>query len=282
MKTVKTAPSAADIAGLDDTYYLNLPGDPLNAGMHLRDGLRRPARAGKAPPITYAHIARETGHRGLVVQYWFFWYFNQFNDLHEGDWEGMQIAFDADTAAGALKQGPSRDRALPARRRRGGRLGRRRGREGGDPPGRLSGRRLPRHLLRVGDLRRERTGRRRPGLRQHQRPAAAAGPAAGADPDLPAAVDTPRNGSPTTATGASARRATTTAPPGRRRRPSGRSRSPGWTACARPARSSRPAACSARPPPAPSAAPWRRCRTWSTSRPVPASGCSCCWRSPPC
>jgi hypothetical protein len=108
MKTVKTAPSAADVAGLDDTYYLNLPGDPLNAECTYATDFDALRRAGKTPPITYAHIARENGHRGLVVQYWFFWYFNQFNDLHEGDWEGMQIAFDADTAAGALRQGPSR------------------------------------------------------------------------------------------------------------------------------------------------------------------------------
>jgi hypothetical protein len=108
MKTVKPAPSAGDITGLDDTNYLNLPGDPLNAGCTYAKDFDALRRAGKAPPISYAHIARETGHRGLVVQYWFFWYFNQFNDLHEGDWEGMQIAFDADTAAEALKQGPSR------------------------------------------------------------------------------------------------------------------------------------------------------------------------------
>jgi len=49
----------------------------------------------------------EAGHSGLVVQYWFFYYFNQFNDIHEGDWEGMQISFDADTPAEALEQDPS-------------------------------------------------------------------------------------------------------------------------------------------------------------------------------
>ena len=45
--------------------------------------------------ITYAHIAHETGHAGFALQYWFFWYFNQFNDLHEGDWEGMQLAWES-------------------------------------------------------------------------------------------------------------------------------------------------------------------------------------------
>jgi hypothetical protein len=36
-----------------------------------------------------------------VVQYWFFWYFNDWNDKHEGDWEGVQVLFDATTAVEA-------------------------------------------------------------------------------------------------------------------------------------------------------------------------------------
>jgi len=42
-----------------------------------------------------------------VAQYWFFYYFNQFNDLHESDWEGMQIVFDAGSAEEALASGPA-------------------------------------------------------------------------------------------------------------------------------------------------------------------------------
>jgi hypothetical protein len=104
---VKRAPTAANIAGLDDTYYLNLPGNALSPGCtYARDFARLKAQ-GKTPPITYAHIARELGHPGLIVQYWFFYYFNQFNDIHEGDWEGMQIAFDANTPEQALADGPS-------------------------------------------------------------------------------------------------------------------------------------------------------------------------------
>jgi len=104
---VKRAPIAADIAGRGEKFHLNLPGDPLgNTCVYARDfaGLKR---EGKAPPATYAHIAREAGHPGFVVQYWFFWYFNQFNDLHEGDWEGMQITFPyASGPRQALEEGP--------------------------------------------------------------------------------------------------------------------------------------------------------------------------------
>jgi len=106
-ETVKRAPTAADIAGLGDPFHLDLHGDPLgDTCIYARD-FAKLVGEGKAPPTTYAHIARQVGHPGLVVQYWFFWYFNQFNDLHEGDWEGMQIAFEANTARQALAAGPS-------------------------------------------------------------------------------------------------------------------------------------------------------------------------------
>jgi hypothetical protein len=103
---VKQGPTAADIAGLGSEYHLELPGDPLgDTCVYARD-FARLKREGKAPPTTYAHIARQVGHHGLALQYWFFWYFNQFNDLHEGDWEGMQITFEADNARQALAEGP--------------------------------------------------------------------------------------------------------------------------------------------------------------------------------
>jgi hypothetical protein len=108
---IKRGPTAADIDGLGDDYYLDLPGDPLSVKCPDRGSYAKDFQAlrndGKAPAVTYAHIATEPGFPGLVVQYWFFYYFNQFNDVHEGDWEGMQISFDADTPAEALAQGPS-------------------------------------------------------------------------------------------------------------------------------------------------------------------------------
>ncbi len=106
-KLVTTAPTAADVAGLGDEYHLNVPGDPLDDTCVYARDFDALVRAGEAPAITYAHIAHQVGHPGLAVQYWFFWYFNQFNDLHEGDWEGMQIAFEASSPREALATGPS-------------------------------------------------------------------------------------------------------------------------------------------------------------------------------
>jgi hypothetical protein len=105
--TLKQAPKAGDIATLGEGFHLNLPGDPLGDTCVYAKDFAKLKREGKAPAVTYAHIAREAGRPGLAVQYWFFWYFNQFNDLHEGDWEGMQVVFDSSDPGQALKEGPS-------------------------------------------------------------------------------------------------------------------------------------------------------------------------------
>lgn len=107
LEDVKKAPTAADIAGLRDGWYLDYEGEVLGDTCVYAKAFRKLVEEGKAPAITYAHIAREPNHTGFVLQYWFFWYFNQFNDLHEGDWEGMQLAFEAETPAEALREEPS-------------------------------------------------------------------------------------------------------------------------------------------------------------------------------
>jgi hypothetical protein len=107
LEAIHSAPTAAGLAGLGPSYYLNLRGDPLgDTCVYARDFQRLRAE-GRAPIVTYAHIARETGHPGFALQYWFYWYFNQSDDPHESDWDGMQIAFDAETPKQALEEDPS-------------------------------------------------------------------------------------------------------------------------------------------------------------------------------
>jgi hypothetical protein len=107
LQTIRHAPTAEDIAGLRGDWYLNLEGRALGNTCVYARAFRKLVEEGKAPAVTYAHIAREAGHTGFALQYWFFWYFNQFNDLHEGDWEGMQITFEAESPARALHEEPS-------------------------------------------------------------------------------------------------------------------------------------------------------------------------------
>jgi hypothetical protein len=107
LEDVKRAPSAADIAGLRDGYYLDYEGKVLGDTCVYARAFRKLIEEGKAPAIAYAHIAREPNRDGFALQYWFFWYFNQFNDLHEGDWEGMQLSFESNTTADALDEEPA-------------------------------------------------------------------------------------------------------------------------------------------------------------------------------
>ena len=107
-RLVKQAPALEDVRNRGERYYLDLPGDPLGDTCVYAKDFDRLKRQGRAPVAVYAHIAREDGRSGLALQYWFYWYFNQFNDLHESDWEGMQLTFDADTPGEALQEEPSR------------------------------------------------------------------------------------------------------------------------------------------------------------------------------
>ena len=100
-----TAPTASDLAGLGADYYLNLPGHPRRPGCtYARESAR--LMEGRSS-VTYAHVAREPGVGGIAIQYWFYYWFNQFNDLHESDWEMIQVAFDVATVRQALARGPS-------------------------------------------------------------------------------------------------------------------------------------------------------------------------------
>jgi hypothetical protein len=101
---VKIGPSADDLVNRYE-YHLDFPGDPLDAGCSYEEWARRLA-AGSEPAV-YAHVATEPGYPGrLALQYWLFYAFNDFNNTHEGDWEMIQLVFDAATPADALGRDP--------------------------------------------------------------------------------------------------------------------------------------------------------------------------------
>jgi hypothetical protein len=103
---VEEAPSAADIFDKGEDYQLDWPGNPRKPGCGYEEDYRR--LRGSDGPLIYAHIAREEGYSAIAVQYFFFYYYNDFLNKHEGDWEKIQIAFDADTVEQALVDGPVR------------------------------------------------------------------------------------------------------------------------------------------------------------------------------
>ena len=101
---VEIGPTAADLAGLYE-YHLDFPGDALDPGCDYERWARR-LTEGEAPAV-YAHVATDPGYPGkLALQYWFFYAFNDFNNLHEGDWEMIQLVFDAEDEREALAEDP--------------------------------------------------------------------------------------------------------------------------------------------------------------------------------
>jgi hypothetical protein len=102
---VEIAPKAKDLGHGLYGYHLDFAGNALQPGcdyLHWQQHL-----GAERTPTTYAHVVTDPAHPGkLALQYWFFYVFNDWNNLHEGDWEMIQLVFDAPTAAAALQTSP--------------------------------------------------------------------------------------------------------------------------------------------------------------------------------
>jgi hypothetical protein len=106
-EVVMTAPTAQDLVGKDDTYYLDFPGDPNHPSCTYDETFKRFAAQSQAKPTTYAHVVVDRERGRLVLQYWFWYYFNDWNNTHESDWELIQLVFDATTVEDALTREPA-------------------------------------------------------------------------------------------------------------------------------------------------------------------------------
>ena len=102
---VVRGPNASDLFGLGEGFYLDFPGSALDPGcLYERDFERFTA---DHPPTVYAHIAQHDDHPGqLALQYWIYWYYNDWNNKHESDWEMIQLLFEASSIDEALAEEP--------------------------------------------------------------------------------------------------------------------------------------------------------------------------------
>jgi len=100
------APTAADLAGKGEGWYLDLPGNPLDPGCAYESWFA--AASANRQPTVYARMGTDPDHPDmLALQYWFFWTYNDWNDKHEGDWEMIQLLFAAQTPEQALASAPT-------------------------------------------------------------------------------------------------------------------------------------------------------------------------------
>src|SRR3954470_6687175 len=80
---VKIAPTARDLGGGLYEYHLDFPGDALDPGCDYERWARRVSEG--HDPTAYAHVATDPEHAGrLALQYWLFYAYNHWNNLHEG------------------------------------------------------------------------------------------------------------------------------------------------------------------------------------------------------
>ena len=102
---VMWGPTAGDLFGLGEGFFLDFPGGSLEPGcVYERDYI---TYSEGLPVTVYAHIVQEEGHPDkLALQYWTYWYYNDWNNKHESDWEGIQLLFDASTIDEALATEP--------------------------------------------------------------------------------------------------------------------------------------------------------------------------------
>ena len=103
---IEIGPSGEDLARGLYEYHLDFPGDALNPGCTYERWARGLTEGHE--PAVYAHVATDPGYPGqLSLQYWLFYAYNDWNNLHEGDWEMIQLVFDADSAREALSREPT-------------------------------------------------------------------------------------------------------------------------------------------------------------------------------
>jgi len=102
---VKVGPTAQDLGRGLFGYHLDFPGDALQPGCTYEEWQQH--LIARSAPLIYAHVATQAGVPGkLALQYWFFYVFNDWVNTHEGDWEMIQLNFDAATPADALATHP--------------------------------------------------------------------------------------------------------------------------------------------------------------------------------
>jgi hypothetical protein len=103
---VEIGPTAEHLSQGLYQYHLDFPGNALEPGCDYERWARR-VTAGHAPTV-YAHVAADALHPGrLALQYWLFYAYNDWNNLHEGDWEMIQLDFGAANARDALASTPT-------------------------------------------------------------------------------------------------------------------------------------------------------------------------------
>ncbi|HLU34303.1 MAG TPA: hypothetical protein VKZ61_00930 [Thermomicrobiales bacterium] len=104
-----TGPDAVELATYGPDTYMDFPGDPRRPGCTYENDERLRIEELGLEPTTYARVVVDEDGQRLALQYWFYWYFNDWNNTHESDWEMIQVFWDdVASAEEALQTSPDR------------------------------------------------------------------------------------------------------------------------------------------------------------------------------
>lgn len=102
---VTRGPAAADLFGRGDGFFLDFNGLALDPGCVYEQNFDVYTEGRDS--VVYAHIVQQDDQPGrLALQFWLYWYYNDWNNTHESDWEFIQIEFAASTVEEALASEP--------------------------------------------------------------------------------------------------------------------------------------------------------------------------------
>jgi hypothetical protein len=100
-----TAPTDRDLAAAPPDSNIDLPGDAGNPGCDFEKRFGRAANV--LPPTMYVRVGTDPDRPGqFALQYWLYFVFNDWNNIHEGDWEMAQVVFDVSSPQAALQTEP--------------------------------------------------------------------------------------------------------------------------------------------------------------------------------
>jgi hypothetical protein len=102
---VLRGPTATQLAGRGPGFYLDYPGTPGDDSCQYAVESDRLMQGRQS--VVYAVVTQERGKPGLALQYWFYYYFDVWVNVHEGDWEMIQLLFPGSSPEQALREDPS-------------------------------------------------------------------------------------------------------------------------------------------------------------------------------
>jgi hypothetical protein len=96
-----------DLVNAGQDTYLDFPGNPRDPGCTYETYFKQKAQELGLEPTTYVRFIPDYAAHRLYVEYWFYYYFNDWNDTHESDWEMVQLTFNTTSVDEALTLEPA-------------------------------------------------------------------------------------------------------------------------------------------------------------------------------